>query len=185
MKITVGISNRHVHLTEETYKYLFDGKEIEKRNDLNQKGEFASTDTVDIEWNNNIIEHVRIVGPYRSHNQVELLKSDTEVLKINAPIRRSGDLSDTPSVYIVAKEKVLTDGVIVSENHVHVPTNMVEQLKLKERDTIYVNAKNGKFLANVKVSDNGYFELHIDKEEATKYGLTSDEEVEWDYVENR
>ena len=36
MKITVGVSNRHAHLTEEVYNELFQGKKIEKRNDLNQ-----------------------------------------------------------------------------------------------------------------------------------------------------
>ena len=30
MKLNVGVSNRHVHLTEEVYNYLFDNKKIEK-----------------------------------------------------------------------------------------------------------------------------------------------------------
>ena len=40
MKVKVGVSNRHVHLTEDTYAKLFPGKNIEKRNDLNQVGEY-------------------------------------------------------------------------------------------------------------------------------------------------
>ena len=46
MKIKVGISNRHVHLTQEDYKKLFCKTTIEKRNDLSQSQEFASTDIV-------------------------------------------------------------------------------------------------------------------------------------------
>ena len=76
MKIKVGVSNRHVHLTKEDYEKLFPGKTLEKRNDLNQVGEFASTDTVDLYYNGKTIEHVRVLGPFRKYNQIELLGKD-------------------------------------------------------------------------------------------------------------
>lgn len=186
MKITVGVSNRHVHLTEEVYSYLFDNKKIEKRNDLKQKGEFASTDTVDIEWNDNIIEHVRVLGPFRSANQIELLKSDTKTLGIDAPVRRSGDLDNTPCVNILANgKKITTNGAIIAERHVHISKEYAKELDLKERDNILITFENNSFLARVKVSENGYFELHIDKDDALEFGLTNGVEVEWNYVENR
>ena len=70
MKLNVGVSNRHVHLTEEVYNYLFDNKNIEKKFDLKQKGEFASTDCIDLEYDGKIIEHVRVLGPFRNACQV-------------------------------------------------------------------------------------------------------------------
>lgn len=179
MKVTIGVSNRHVHLTEDTYKYLFGGRKIEKRNDLNQIGEFASTDTVDIVYNGKKIEHVRVVGPYRGHNQIELLKSDLKMLGLEAPIRRSGDLDGTPLVILkVGSLQIETDGVICAEKHVHVPANREEELSLHERDVVKISCDKGGFYANVKVSDNGYFEVHIDKDEALEYGLTSGDVVE-------
>lgn len=179
MKITVGISNRHVHLDKDTYSYLFDNDELEVRNYLNQVGEFASTETVNLEYKGKRIEHVRIVGPFRNRNQIELLESDLTYLGLDAPTRRSGMLENTPEIIIEnAGKKVLTDGVIRAEKHIHVPTNRQEELGLYERDVIKVIAPNKEFTAQVKVSDNGYFELHIDKDEGFEYGLKSGDEVE-------
>lgn len=179
MRVTVGVSNRHVHLTKNTYEYLFDGKEIKKRNDLNQVGEFASLDTVDIECNGVLIEHVRVLGPFRDHNQIELLGTDLKKFDLEAPTRRSGFLDSTPKVTLIANGKrIETDGVIRAERHVHVPTSRENELGLHERDTVRITAPNCEFLANVKVSDNGYFEVHIDKDEALEYGITNGDEVE-------
>lgn len=179
MIIKVGISNHHVHLTKESYAYLFKNKEIEVRNPLNQVGEFASTDTVTLKYDAKTIDHVRVVGPFRNHNQIELLKSDLDYLGLNAPIRRSGDLEDTPSIEIWVDEcHIATDGVIRSERHVHVPTKEADTLGLYERDIVKLSAPKGDFYANVKVSDNGYFELHIDKDEAIEFGLSSNDELE-------
>lgn len=186
MKVPVGISNRHVHLTKEAYDYLFDGKVLEKKKDLNQIGEFASTDTVTLEYNGKEIEHVRIVGPFRSRNQIELLGTDLEFFGLDAPTRRSGDLHDTPTIRIKVSSKYIdTDGVIRAERHIHVPTSKEEELHLHERDRVILRSPKVTFDAWVKVSDNGYFEVHIDKDEATQYGLEPSSEVEIDHVENR
>ena len=180
MRVTIGVSNRHVHLQEDTYKYLFDGKEIEKRNDLNQIGEFASTDTVSLEYNGKTIEHVRVLGPYRSKNQIELLGSDLEYLGLDAPTRRSGDLEGTPSIKIINEDKsVITDGgVIRAERHVHIPTSKEDELGLHERDRVLISSPKGQFDALVKVSENGYFEVHIDKDEAKYYEIENGQEEE-------
>lgn len=180
MKINVGVSNRHVHLTEYVYSKLFPYKEIEKRNDLHQIGEFASTDTVDIEYGGKVIEHVRVLGPFRSDNQVELLGSDLNFLGIVAPVRRSGVLDGTPGIILKNGENriELDHGVIRAERHVHVPTSMQEALGLHERDKVIIRTDSCEFDANVKVSDNGYLELHIDKDEASEYGLQNGDEVE-------
>ena len=46
MKVLLGISNRHVHLTEEDYKILFGESPLEKVKDLVQPGEYASNQKV-------------------------------------------------------------------------------------------------------------------------------------------
>ena len=70
MKVCVGISNHHVHLTEEDYKILFGNILMEVRNDLKQPCQFASTLTVDIEGPKGKIEKVRVLGPNRDYTQV-------------------------------------------------------------------------------------------------------------------
>lgn len=180
MKVKVGVSNRHVHLTEDTYAKLFPGKNIEKRNDLNQVGEFASTDTVDLTYNGKTIEHVRVLGPFRNDNQVELLGSDFDFLGIKETVRRSGVLDGTSGIIIKNGDNVVTldHGVIRQERHVHVPTKDEATLDLHEREKVNIIANGKVFNANVKVSDNGYFEVHIDKDEAEEYGLKNNDEVE-------
>lgn len=179
MKVTIGISNRHVHLTKDTYDYLFDGKEMEKRNDLNQVGEFASTDTVDIIYDDKVIEHVRVLGPSRSYNQIELLGSDLAKLGLSAPTRRSGDLDGTPSVIIRnGSKEVESDGVIRALRHVHVPAKDKIALGLEDNEIVKIKGKSCEFEATVKVTENAFFEVHIDKDEALEYGLVSNEEVE-------
>lgn len=180
MKVTIGISNRHVHLTKETYKELFERETLEKRNDLNQIGEYASLDTVTIEYNGKIIENVRIIAPFRKYNQIELLGTDLEYLGIEAPIRRSGDLENTPGITLInGDNKVqLENGVIRSERHVHVPSKDAEVYGLIDKERVVLGNDKVSFDAFVKISDNAYFEVHIDKDEALQYGLSNGDEVE-------
>ena len=95
MKIKVGISNHHVHLSKEALNILFgEGYELTKRNELVQPGEYACEETVVIEANGKQKQYVRVLGPLRSYTQVEILKSDSDYLEINAPYRNSGELED-------------------------------------------------------------------------------------------
>lgn len=179
MKVTIGVSNRHVHLTKETYQILFGEKELEKRNDLKQIGEFASTDTVDICYGDKVIEHVRILGPFRDKNQIELLGSDLDYLELEAPVRRSGDLNETPMVTLKnGTVSVFSDGVIRAMKHVHEPVSYSLEYGLIDGETVEIKGPNCKFLVDVKVSENAFFEVHIDKDEALEYGLVNNQEVE-------
>ena len=82
--VSIGVSNRHVHLTEEVFKKLF-GEEafLEKQKDLTQPGEFASTSKVTIKTEKSVIENVRVLGPLRKYTQVEISKTDAFKLGVN------------------------------------------------------------------------------------------------------
>ena len=101
-KVPVGISNHHVHLTKETYEQLFHEK-IEKLKDLKQTGEYASKQTVTIKGPKGEIEKVRILGPFRSYNQVEISNSDAFILGIKPPVRKSGDLENAEKITIIGE----------------------------------------------------------------------------------
>ena len=181
MRVKVAVSNRHVHLTKEVYNELFGKDELTVKRYLNQIGQFASTDTVDLEYNGKRIEHVRIVGPFRKYNQVELLKSDLDYLGIKEFVRRSGDIEGTPGITIInGDNKVTIDkGVIREERHIHVNTNEKEKLGLYDNDEVIVN---NMFNAYIKVSDDGYYEMHIDKDESNEYNLVTGDEVEFEKI---
>ena len=80
-KVKVQISNRHVHLTKETYEKLFD-EELTKKNDLHQIGQFASNQTLDILTDKYEFKDVRIVGPFRKYDQVEISNNDASIINL-------------------------------------------------------------------------------------------------------
>ena len=84
MKTIIGVSNRHVHLKKEVWESLFGDVPMEKRNDLGQPGQFATTSTVDIRYNGKTIEHVRVIGPIRNYNQIEISGSDANFFGSNS-----------------------------------------------------------------------------------------------------
>lgn len=182
MVIPVGISNRHVHLTKEVWKELFGDEEISVRNYLNQPGQFASNMTVDIMWEDKIINHVRVVGPLRSYNQVEVDDTDSKILGVIPPRRQSGDLDDSLPITIIGPVgKVFLDkGLIRSDAHIHMDPDSARELNLVNKEIVEV-FKDGKKLldAKIKILDNSFIEMHIDKDEEVLYDVHQGDMLEF------
>lgn len=100
--IPVGVSNRHVHLSQGDLEALFGpGYELSRMKDLSQPGQYACKETVTICGPKGAIEKVRILGPVRSRTQVEILAGDSFKLGIKSTARLSGDLDGTPGITII------------------------------------------------------------------------------------
>jgi len=182
MKIPVGISNRHIHLKEEIYNLLFD-EELTKRNDLNQPGEFASNQVLTIKTAKNKINNVRILGPLRDYDQVEISKTDAYLLGINPPIRKSGDLVNTPAIILVGPkgEVELNNAVIIAERHIHMTNAFALANNFYDDEEVNIKIageKPGIIEAKVKTSDEAYLELHLDTDDANAFLLKNNDEVE-------
>ena len=182
MKVKVGISNRHIHLTEDAYRLLFE-KNLTKKMDLTQPGEFAANETVTISYNNKFIEHVRIVGPFRSYNQVELSASDAKKLGINPPITSSGDLKNALDLIITSEKGSynLKKCCIIQERHIHMNPQMANFLHVTNHQQVKLKIdgkKVGEMVAFVKIGDNSPIEAHIDVDDASAFGLQNGDEVE-------
>lgn len=181
MKVMLGVSKRHVHLTEDVWSKLFDTN-IEKRNDLGQPGQYASTSTVDIEYNGIKIEHVRVIGPLRKYNQIEISESDANLLGVKPPRRQSGDLEGSLGIKIIGPKGYveLSSGLILAERHIHMTKQMAKMLSLKnnERMSVY---RNDEYLfdALIKISEPGSLELHIDTDEGEYYNLKTGMELDF------
>lgn len=181
MIVPVGVSKRHVHISREVALILFGSDELPVRNELKQPGQYASTKTVNLKWGDNIIEHVRVCGPVRKYNQIELSKDDANYLGINPPSRKSGDLKDSSPIIIFTEEAEikLKKGAILAQRHVHMGEK--EALELGFVNDEVVNAyKDNKFLfdAHIKIEPISFTELHIDTTEEIIYDLHQDSEVE-------
>lgn len=179
---TIAISNRHVHLNKEVYDILFD-EPLSIKRPLNQIGEFAAFQTVTLKTEKNSIQNVRVVGPLRSYTQVEILRSDAYKLGLKPPVRQSGDLEDSETITIIGPkgEITLKDTCIIAERHIHMNEQKALELGLKDEDLVTIrvmNDKGGTMEASVKVSSNGYYEIHIDIDDANAFLLNNGDEVE-------
>lgn len=180
MKVRVGVSNRHIHLCKEDRDILFGvNYELKKRNDLSQKGEYATTETVKISTDNYEFPYVRVLGPLREYTQVEISKDDAEKLMINPPVRSSGDLDGACGVWIKGPlGKIYKENCCIRATR-HIHCNKSEILNHNNNDIVKVLFM-GNVIDNVyiKMGDNFTLEMHIDKSDALKYGIENGDYID-------
>ena len=177
MKVSVGISARHIHLDEETYKILCGDKKLVNLKNINQPGMFVTDDYFTIEGDKGSISNVRLIGPLRSYNQVEVSLTDAYKLGVNPPVRTSGDLEGSAPIKIIGPcgSVYLPYGCIIADRHIHLTKEMQKfyHLEGKNKVKVLVNTIKGGVMFNVdlKVSDEAYFEMHIDLDDANAFML--------------
>ncbi|MFW0862428.1 MAG: phosphate propanoyltransferase [Candidatus Komeilibacteria bacterium] len=144
-EVLVEVSARHIHVTAEDFKILFNKDELTKYSDLSQPGHFAAVEQVKLIGEKGEIDNVRILGPFRSKTQVELSKTDCYALGVEAPLRLSGDLENSGHIKVVgpAGEIQLNSGVIVALRHLHISTTKAEEWGLKDGQIISVRVADG------------------------------------------
>lgn len=179
-EIPVGISNRHIHLSQADLDALFGaGYELTKMKDLSQPGQYACKETVTVVGPKGAIEKVRILGPVRKATQIEVIAGDSFKLGVAGDVRMSGDLAGTHGVTLVGpKGSVQTkEGLIVAQRHIHMTLADAARLGVKDGDIvdIKVTGSRGGIFSNVAIraNDSSALECHIDTEEANAMGLTS------------
>lgn len=187
MKVQVGVSNRHLHLTEQDYHILCGDMPLEVKNPINQPGQYASNITFTIKTAKALINNVRLLGPLREYSQIEISKTDAYTLGINPPIRTSGDLKDSEKVTVIGpKGSIEIEGCIIANRHIHVDDEMIKYYHLEGLDKVNVLIKGDKpgIIGNVylKKSDKAYFEMHIDLDDANAFFLKNGDIV--DIIEN-
>lgn len=185
-KCTVGLSNKHVHLSNEHIDILF-GKdhELTPMKDLSQPGQFACEEKVDLVGPKRTIKGVRILGPARKESQVEISFSDAFTLGLkDVPVRDSGNLDGTPGIKLIGPcgEVELKRGVIVAARHVHLHTSDAEKYGLKDKDIVKVKVggQRAVIFENVliRVSDKYALDMHVDVEEGNAAALANGDMVE-------
>lgn len=178
MRVPVGVSNRHIHLTREHVDQLFGkGYELKILKPLRQPGQYACEETVTITGPKGSIPNVRVLGPVRSYSQVEISRTDGYVLGINAPVRDSGDIENTPGITLVGPRGTVTleKGMILPYRHIHLHPDDAAEIGVKDKDLVAVKTSGDRavILENVlcRVHPNYRLEFHIDTDEANASGL--------------
>ena len=172
--IPVAVSARHAHLTTATIEALFgSGYQLTKRADLSQHGQFAAQESVTLIGPKGRIEQVRLIGPPRNADQIEISRTDEFKLGIDAPVRLSGDVVNTPGITLEGPRGRITipHGVICARRHIHMNTDDARRFNVRDRDTVDVRIdSDGRDLTFsdvvVRVDPSYRLELHLDTDEA-------------------
>lgn len=177
-KIKVEVSARHIHLTKEDFERLFGlGAKLTIKKKLSQPGMFAANETVMIKDEFCQLDNVRIVGPVRNYTQVEMSETEARNFKINPPLRKSGDIENTPGLTVIGpKGRIeIEKGVIIAQRHIHMTPEDAENIGAKEGDLlkVKVEGERGLVFDNVvaRIDKNYAWACHIDTDEGNAAGI--------------
>jgi putative phosphotransacetylase len=171
--LVVNVSARHCHLTPEAVEVLFGkGHQLTPMKYLYQEGQYAAKESVTlIGPRSRVISNLRILGPCRNMNQVELAYTDAIALGFEIPLRLSGKIEGTPGCMLMGPAGFfeMPQGVIRALRHVH----------MHPKDAAFYGVENGEEMRLkiggpcglsldrllVRVDPSFKLEVHIDTDE--------------------
>ncbi|HFI0158713.1 TPA: ethanolamine utilization phosphate acetyltransferase EutD [Streptococcus suis] len=173
----IEASGRHIHLSQEDLEKLF-GKDytLTKAKDLSQPGQYACKERLTILGPKGAFQNVVILGPVRGASQVEVSMTDCLKLGVNAPIRESGQIENTPGIILVNGSKVvsLDKGLIVAKRHIHMTPEDAAKANVVNQEIVQVQVggERGLIFDDVVIRVHPKFAtyMHIDYDEANACG---------------
>jgi putative phosphotransacetylase len=184
--LLVNVSARHCHLTPQAVEALFGpGHKLTVHKWLYQDGQFAAKETITlIGPRSRVISNLRILGPCRDLNQVELAYTDAIALGFDIPLRISGNIKGTPGAMLMGPGGFfeMEQGVIRAMRHVHM--NPVDAdfygVKAGEFMKLKIGGDCGISLDKMlcRVDKSFKLEVHIDTDEGNACNLQPDTPVE-------
>ena len=183
-QVPVGVSARHIHLTQEHVEALFgEGYQLTKKKDL-MGGQYACNETVTVVGLKlRAIENVRVLGPVRKASQLEVSATDAMKLGIAAPIRESGNVAGSAPIAVVGPKGViyLREGCIIAMRHIHMSPADALTAGVHDGDIVSVKADNERGTVfnqvKIRVHDSFTLEMHIDTDEANASKIKTGDKV--------
>lgn len=171
--IPIAVSARHCHLTAETFAQLFGPNASPTAiKDLYQPGQYACAEKVTLVGPRNRIENVRLLGPLRSVDQVEIARTDEFKLGVDAPVRNSGQVKGSAPITLEGPVGTvhLVEGLICARRHIHMHSNDANLYGVHDKDQVSVAIMGGErdlIFGDVlvRVKDSYKLEMHIDTDE--------------------
>jgi putative phosphotransacetylase len=177
--IPVGVSNRHIHLSQEDVEILFGkGYKLTPMKDLSQPGQYACKEKLTIVGPSlRPIENVRVLGPVRKASQVEISRTDSFTLKVKPPVRESGDIAGSAPITIIGPKGVVTlsEGCIIANRHIHMSPEEAVHFSVKDGDYVTVDSMTERrtrfYDVQVRVHKDFRLEMHLDTDDANAAGI--------------
>lgn len=190
--VPVGVSARHIHLTQEHVEILFGkGYQLTKKKEL-MGGQYAANEVVTIVGIKlRAIENVRILGPVRKASQVEISSTDSIKLGVLVPIRESGNTKGSAPISVVGPKGVvyLEEGCIIAKRHIHMSVEDAKMANLNDGDTVWVQVENERATifnhVQIRVDKSFTLEMHIDTDEANASKISTGDKVKIIKIEAR
>jgi len=184
--LRVNISARHMHIAQQDLETLFGaGTQLTVFRPLYQEGQFASEQTVTIIGpRHRTITNLRILGPCRPENQIELAFTDGIAMGIDLPVRMSGDIEGTPGCIVLGPKGhiEMKQGVIRALRHVHMNADDAARYGVKNGDLMKLHVASDCSIAleGVVARINPAFklEVHLDTDEGNASNLPNARRVE-------
>lgn len=177
--LVVNVSARHCHLTPQAVESLFGkGHQLQVHKWLYQAGQFAAKETVTlIGPRSRVISNLRILGPCRNLNQVELAYTDAIALGFDIPLRASGNIEGTPGCMLMGPAGFfeMPNGVIRALRHVHLHPDDAAFYGVKQGDNMQLKI-GGPCAISLerllcRVDPSFKLEVHIDTDEGNACNL--------------
>jgi propanediol utilization protein len=184
-KVVVNISARHMHVTQKDLEILFGpGAKLTVYRDLYQPGYFASEQMVTIIGpRHRTITNLRILGPVRPENQIELSFTDGIAMGIDLPVRMSANIKNTPGCIVMGPKGhiEMKEGVIRALRHVHMSPEEAAQLGVKDGDMMKLHIDSGCPITVegvvVRIGKGLKLEVHLDTDEGNACDLANAKDV--------
>ncbi|MCC8170051.1 MAG: phosphate propanoyltransferase [Oscillospiraceae bacterium] len=182
--IKVGVSARHVHLSQADLETLFgEGHKLTPKKML-MGDQFAAEECVTlVSPSLRTIEGVRVLGPVRKESQVEISRTDAFKLKVSPPVRPSGELKGSaPMALVGPKGSVfLNECCIIANRHIHMTPADAAKYNVKDNDIVDVEIENSKptrfYNVQVRVREDFNTEMHIDTDDANACAIKTGDYV--------
>ena len=174
--VELEASGRHVHVTKDQALTLF-GHPLTPKRPLSQPGQFLANERVTVVGPKGEFQNVAVLGPERKEAQVEVSLTDARTLGIDAPVRLSGSVENSPGATLMTdRGRVqLRQGVIAAKRHIHLTPEDAARFGVKDKQVVKLQTYTARpvLFEEVAVRGSPKFAsyVHLDYDEANACGF--------------
>ena len=174
--VPIEASGRHVHVTKQQALALF-GHPLTPKRPLSQPGQYLANERVTVVGPKGEFANVAVLGPERKAGQVEVSLTDARHLGVDAPVKLSGDVKDSPGILLRGETGCvpLKEGVIVAQRHIHLTPEDAKKFGVTDRQTVRLQTYTSRPVVfedvAVRVSPDFASYVHLDYDEANACGF--------------
>lgn len=174
--VELEASGRHVHVTKEQAQILF-GHALTPKRPLSQPGQYLANERVTVVGPKGEFANVAVLGPERKEAQVEVSLTDARTLGVDAPVRLSGDVKDSPGILLRGEAGCvpLRQGVIAAQRHIHLTPEDARKFGVTDKQIVKLQTYTARPLVfedvAVRISPDFASFVHLDYDEANACGF--------------